>query len=383
MNRRAVAGLLAAVAVAVGAVLILVLVLAPGPGKPPVGRPLPAGPPPSMQIGANVNLLFNPPGVSAAELGSQLSALHASGATIARSDALWEATEPVPPVGGVHRYDWRFDDRIAAALAAHDLRWLPIVDYSAGWARSILGQDHSPPRSDADYAAYAQALAARYGAGGSFWRAHPELADLPVTAFEIWNEPDGGAFWFPRPDPAGYGRLYGAALGAIHAVDPGARVLVGGLESAPTFMPALLSVAPQLRSSIDGVAIHPYGSSPAAVLASVAAARRTLDGLGLDAVPLYVTEFGWTTSPPGALDYLPERLRPGYVQLTLIELGRSTCGIAAAILYTWFSPQRNPSDSGQWFGISAPGAGRSPDAASFAGGVLAVERSRAGTGGCL
>ena len=80
-----------------------------------------------------------------AQIDAQLKALHDSGATIARTDAFWEGAEPAAPVNGVHHYDWRFDDTIAAALASHRLKWLPIIDYTAYWAESVPGKDHSPP----------------------------------------------------------------------------------------------------------------------------------------------------------------------------------------------------------------------------------------------
>ncbi len=83
-----------------------------------------------------------------------------------------------------------------------------------GGLRSIPGQDHSPPRNASSYAAYAGAFAARYGPGGSFWAEHPMIAPLPVTTYEIWNEPDGGHFWLPRPDPRRYAVVVrGRALG--------------------------------------------------------------------------------------------------------------------------------------------------------------------------
>src|SRR5205807_8886011 len=152
----------------------------------------------------------------------------------------------------------------------------PIIDYSTAWAQSLPGQDHSPPTSDADYAAYAAAVSARYGPGGSFWRAHPGLPALPVRQLEIWNEPDNGSFWRPGPDAARYALLYAAARDAIHAVDPSGRVLVGGLSQAPTFLPAMLVADPTLRTGIDAVAIHPYGATPTAVLARVAQVRTVL-----------------------------------------------------------------------------------------------------------
>jgi hypothetical protein len=331
----------------------------------PPARPAPT----TAQFGINVNRLFNDRTYSPQQISSQLAALQATGATLARSDALWEATEPSAPVGGAHRYDWTFDDSIATALAQHGLQWLPIVDYSAPWAESVAGQDHSPPTSPADYAAYAGALAARYGSGGAFWRAHPELQARPVDTFELWNEPDNPTFFKPAPNAARYALMYALARQAIIASDPSARVIVGGLTAAPSFVPAMLAAAPVLRGHIDGIAIHPYGANPLAVLAKVRQDRQVLDASGLSSVPLYVTEFGWTTHPPSALQYLPERLRPGYISQTLTALGHVNCGVAAVTLYTWVTPERNRTDLEDWFGIHSPSGASTPDSAAFATGI--------------
>jgi len=127
---------------------------------------------------------------------------------------------------------------------------------------------------------------------------------------------------------------------------------------------------PSLRSQIDAVAIHPYGATPSAVLARVVQARRALVALGLATIPLYVTEFGWTTSPPGALDWLAPSLRPEYIRATLAALAAAGCGVSAALLYTWFSPARDPANAAQWFGIS----GSSTDVSAFTAGVRQAER---------
>jgi hypothetical protein len=343
----------------------------PAPPTTPVPRPAPP-PPTSEQFGASVNRLFNAVGYTAAQIDSQLAALQQTGATLARSDALWEAAEPAPPAAGAHRYDWSFADRIAGALAAHGLRWLPIIDYSAPWAQSIPGQDHSPPTSRAAYAAYAAAFAQRYGTGGAFWRSHPDLDPEPIDTYEIWNEPDNPAFWLPRPDPGAYADLYARARAAIAAVQPGARVIVGGLTHPRAFLTAMLAADPALRGQIDGVAIHPYGRTPERILHSVRGARLELDALRLATVPLYVTELGWTTRPPGALDYLPERLRPGYIERAIAALGHVDCGVAATILYTWVTPERVPADPQDWFGIHPPDGGSSPDTDAFAAGIRAA-----------
>jgi hypothetical protein len=339
---------------------------------PALSAPAPAlSAPATPQFGANVNLLFNTSGLTDSLITIQLRALRAAGATIARSDALWEATEPRAPAAGVHRYDWSFDDRIAGSLAAAGLQWLPILDYSAPWAVSIAGQDHSPPDSDTDYAAYAGAFAARYGPSGAFWRAHPGLVAEPVQTIEIWNEPDNGEFWTPTPDAAAYADLYAAARLAIDAA----------LTRPTEFLPAMLAARPGLAGHIDGVGVHPYGG-PRVVAAKVQADRAMLSSLGLATVPLYATEFGWTTSPPGALDYVPAATRPGYIHRTLDELSGRECGLAAAVLYTWYSPEQNPADSQQWYGINAPSGAPTADTAAFAGGLRGAGTARAPSRPC-
>ncbi len=282
-------------------------------------------------------------------------------------------------MAGRHVYDWSFDDQVAGSLAAEGLTWLPILDYSAPWAESVAGQDHSPPRSDADYAAYAGAFAARYGSDGTFWRAHPGLTPEPVGAIEIWNEPDNAAFWSPHPDAAAYGRLYLDARAAIDAAHPGIRVLVGGLTNATGFLPALVQAAPQLSGHVDGVAVHPYGR-PGVVVARVRGARAALVGLGMGAVPLYITEFGWTTQPPGAIGYAPASRRPAEIAGVLTTLGHLACGVAATLLYTWVTPERNPADPQDWFGIANPtdpSAG-TPDTAAFAAGLRGATQPLSG-----
>ncbi len=358
-------------------------------GKPPwplrIGplRPgPPAQPPPrTEQLGVNIGLLFSLRIYGQALIYAQLSALARTGATLVRFDAPWEAAEPAPPVHGIH-YDWRLDDRIASALAAHHLQWLPIIDYSPPWVRSVRGLAHSAPSSAAAYAAYAGALAARYGTGGTFWRAHPELPPEPVQTYEIWNEPDSALFWQPRPDPAAYARLYLRARVAITSVQPTARVIVGGLTNPRTFLPELLSAEPMLRGHIDGVAIHPYGHDPEAVLARVRAARLALRSLGMGSVPLYVTEFGWSTQPAGGFGFAPANLRPRFIYETMAALRHTDCGLAAVLLYAWFTPELNPANKQDWFGIDPPRPGPSPAVRAFSAALRGGVASPANAGLC-
>ena len=384
LRRRRAIALAAAGAAALAAAAVVLLLTAGGTPRPgastataPPGPPVQPAPSGAEQFGASVNRLFNDRTYSPAQIDSQLRELQQTGVAVARSDALWEATEPTAPVDGVHHYDWSFDDLIAGSLAAHGLRWLPIIDYSPAWAQSVAGHDHSPPSVPGDYAAYAGALAARYGPGGGFWREHPNLTAEPVDTFEIWNEPDNPAFWSPAPDPSAYDELYLLARDAITAAQPGARVIVGGLTKPALFLPAMLAARPDMRGHLDGVGIHPYGPTPETVLARVRTARGALTSLGLGAVPLYVTEFGWTTHPTGALDWAPARLRTGYISRTTAALGHLDCGLAMAILYTWVTPERDLANAQDWFGINPPAGGGSADTAAFAAGLQDATSPRA------
>jgi hypothetical protein len=88
-------------------------------------------------------------------------------------------------------------------------------------------------------------------------------------------------------------------------------------------------------------------------------------------VALHVTEVGWTTHPAGAIDWAPSRQRPSYINTTLTDLGHVNCGLADVLLYTWLTPERDPANAQDWFGISPPGGGATADTIAFAQGLRA------------
>ena len=85
--------------------------------RPPSAARRPA----TEEFGVNVNRLFND-GTYTPQADRRPAAGAASDRRhVARSDALWEASEPAAPVGGVHHYDWRFDDRSPATWPRHGI----------------------------------------------------------------------------------------------------------------------------------------------------------------------------------------------------------------------------------------------------------------------
>jgi polysaccharide biosynthesis protein PslG len=331
-------------------------------------------------VGVSVNGLVDPKGRTRPIARDHLDLIGASGIRRGRTDAHWVWAEPAAPAGGRHSYDWRELDNIATLLARDGVRWLPVIAYSTPWAATVPGTDKAPPASDADFAAYAEAFARRYGAGGSFWARHPELPQLPVTAYEIWNEPNLHVFWHPTPDPARYASLYLAARSAIKRAQPDAKVIVGGLAPyADGYVEDMYAARPELERSVDAVAYHPYGADAELVLRLVRKMRATLDGLGSDRAPIWVTEVGWPTQGTGGLsaDALPDSTRAANLSLVTDSLLGSNCRVETVSPYTWATPERDPEHDEQWLGLVHPDTTFTAAADAY---VAAVERNAAAAG---
>jgi hypothetical protein len=308
---------------------------------------------PAGFYGVNVQQVFSGPSSS---WQPDLSAMASGGLQVARIDARWQNVEPNPPSGGTHNYDWSMYDGIVQGLAQHGLRWLPIVDYSTTWSgvtpgdtQSAVATSHIP-----DFAAYAAALARRYGPGGSFWQAHPSLTRVPVTEYEIWNEENSTVFWHQQAGNAEqYADLYMAARSAIKGVDAQARVIIGGLAlgnppdvtDEVQYLQRMWAHRPDLAGNVDGVGLHPYQATVHWTYMRLAQFRAALNQIAGVAVPIEITEDGWSTLA------VPESERAANLAQLAEELPRSDCNIDMFLPYTWKTEESNPGDAEQWFGI--------------------------------
>ena len=175
-----------------------------------------------------------------------------------------------------------------------------------------------------------------------------------MHAYEIWNEPNVKRFW---PDqsyaPERLARMYLAARRQVRAVDPAARVVVGGLSAigVERFLARMLRARPGLAARLDAVGFHPYGGGPDGGLETTYARLRTLrsalDRLVPDGadVPIEITETGW------AARYVPESWRAKRLRRLAFELPRSDCNVTRFIVHTWISAEAGPSPE-DWFGIA-------------------------------
>jgi hypothetical protein len=167
---------------------------------------------------------------------------------------------------------------------------------------AFLGNDpwsatNYPPKDPDQFAAYAGQLAARY----------PQ-----IQAWEVWNEPNLSYFWRPAPNPEAYAALLQIAYSAIKIANPSATVLLGGLSSVAgtgyydSILPGdfLNRIYQQGEKPFDVVAIHPYGvGDPISYLGNrIQDIREVMDAQNDAAKKIWVTEIGWYTQGPGAID---------------------------------------------------------------------------------
>jgi hypothetical protein len=222
-----------------------------------------------------------------------------SGAAAVREDLEWARVQPRP--GPFH---WGYYDRVAATAAQRGLVLLPLLDDTPGWAgRGPQATSSSP----AQFASFVAAAVARYGPGGTFWQAHPQLAGRAPRYFELYNEPYGTPDAQGGPDPEGYAHDVIAAVTAGRQANPRASYLLAAdlytAGSDESWVEALYRVIPAFRDYVAGVAVHPYGEGPVGRLLAGTAGRsdvRRVEEIeaimrahGDSGVPLWLTEIGW------------------------------------------------------------------------------------------
>jgi hypothetical protein len=263
------------------------------------------------------------------------------------------------------------------------------MDPPAWWSTApATGALHAmyPPRDVGAMAAVARALVQRYGPGGAFWTAHPELPPSPIRSWQVWNEPNIPAFWGGKPDPAGYAKLLTAAAPAIRKADPKAEVVTAGLPfshlgtAAPEFLDAVYAAG--AKGTFDTVGVHAYAPSPAAVIERARAVRRVIDANDDDA-KLWITEFGWGTGGKAGPLTVTRAEQASYVADTLKRIGdaRTELGLRGAVLFQWRDPKPYPGRREIWpfhAGLVDQNGNPKPALAAFSKAASALSRGTAG-----
>lgn len=188
-----------------------------------------------------------------------------------------------------NRYNWAQADAMVGGLASRGIRPLPILFGSPDWTseesgllglgdvpnlgvHSIVQKSHSIPplgsrRAREGWQRFVRLAVERYGRGGTFWEEefserYPGAQPQPIQLWQVWNEPNLANSFKPGPDPELYGKLLRLSEGAIHSVQPSARIALGGIVSRASFpgggwLDRLYQVK-GVKGMFDEVAVHFY-----------------------------------------------------------------------------------------------------------------------------
>jgi hypothetical protein len=215
----------------------------------------------------------------------------------------------VEPTKG--NYKWGPPDRFIGALASQGIRAVPSVWGNPPW---VPGSSSTPPiggaPSQQQWRTFLRALVQRYGRGGEYWgaRYHQQYGanatPLPITSWQIWNEPNLKKYFAPTPSPGQYARLLQISYPAIKAVDRQAQVVLAGVTGkgdvfGPEYLNKLYAVS-GIKAYFDATALHPYMSTLPQVKQTIQKFRQAMVSHGDAATPLWITELAWGSDPPDA-----------------------------------------------------------------------------------
>ncbi|MGJ0120747.1 GH39 family glycosyl hydrolase [Williamsia sp. MIQD14] len=226
-------------------------------------------------------------------LERSLSAMNDLGVRTLRLDLAWPFIEPVEGV-----FNWAPVDRVVDAARAHGIEIVGVVDYTPRWQAGGSSQFTRRPASATEFGRFAGDVAEHYSGR--------------VSTLEIWNEPNGGYFFRPRPDPVFYTSMLKAAYRQIKAADPRITVLGGSVATAVdtsttmngrTFVEKMYAAG--AAGYMDALSVHPYSYptsystdplDPDGAMRMVAGMYSVMQAYGDGDKKIWATEVGFPTS---------------------------------------------------------------------------------------
>lgn len=258
-------------------------------------------------------------------------------------------------------FAWTVWDKIVAEIAEFpDLHLVVVLLNTPAWARTPTATEHptAPPADPADFAQFASAFAARYA--------------MQIDYYQIWDEQNLDDGWgLLEPRPADYFALLQAGYAAIHSVDPGATVILGGLAPTTEQGPLNLSDIRYLqdlyalgaRDYMDAVAAKPYGFNTSPVddrhvepailnFSRMVALREIMVANGDGQKALWADEWGWNHLPtdwsgsPSIWGAVSAEQQVAFTLSALDRAQREWTWLGGMILHQWQpnAPRNDP----QW-----------------------------------
>lgn len=256
----------------------------------------------------------------------QFTTLKQGGVKEMRVAMIWSGLQPTRGVAP----QWGEIDPVVERAAKSGIELLPFVVGAPSWAvpnANVPGSPgakapaHLPVGGTAATAwtTFLKAAVARYGPSGTFWSENPTVPAKPIATWQIWNEPNF-KYFVAKPNPTEYGKLVKLSSAAIKSVDPTAQIVLGGLFAKPAgarylkgkkvvhatspnyfgsyFLEQMYKTNTGIKSSFQGVALHPYVARYRQLPAEIEELRGVMTRAGDGTKGLWVTELGWSSEAP-------------------------------------------------------------------------------------
>jgi Beta-galactosidase len=269
----------------------------------------------------------------------------------------WRTIEPSPG-----QYDFSNLDALVGRAAANGIRVLPFPYGTPDWVeKDCTGLSESQcervpplatPNARAQWQQMLRMLVGRYGPGGAFWQENPGLPAVPITEWQIWNEPSSPTYWQPTPNAAQYAELVKLSHAAISEVDPNARVILAGLFATPqgdatgpnVMWKYLGRLYKQkgIEKAFDAIALHPYSPDLAGIEYQIEKALQRIKKAKDRKTEIMITEIGWG-SDPSTPDKPLIKGPEGQAKLLqksfkLLRSHRNKWNIGGVVWYAWQDP---------------------------------------------
>ncbi|HXF00913.1 MAG TPA: glycosyl hydrolase [Solirubrobacterales bacterium] len=261
-------------------------------------------------------------------------------------------------------YDWSERDRMIGGLASEGIRSLPFAFGSPSWVGNGA-PGHPPIATSAEKTAWQNFLKAavgRYGPGGTYWAPGGKYDQdfgtsaptVPITTWQIWNEPNLKKFFSPgsttQQTANNYARLLVISQAAIKAKDPKATIVLAGMPSTPDvaesatawdFLKALYKAPGGVKPYFDVAALHPYGCNVGATQTGLQKFSAAMKSNGDGATPLWITEFAWGSGQPD--NFCKNKLESGQRDLLISSFNlflqnRKAWNIQRVYWFLWRDP---------------------------------------------
>jgi hypothetical protein len=296
---------------------------------------------------------FNDNAVAMGQVNAATSAdlAHDAGATSSRTVFNWRDTEREPGVLRLDGYDKIYSESLARGIRPiFTLAFAPRWAWAAGVNCAEGADCRYPPAPERDSAwrRIVTTIVNRY----------PDLA-----ALEIWNEPNLSKFWHGGVDPVRYTSLLTQAYSAAKEAGSPIPVLGGSLapnfEYSPTLGMAYRTFLTKMyasgaKGSMDGLAVHPYPADIDFWLSYkvLTETREVRDDAGDSATPLWLTEFGVSTSDYQSQNYVFDPPTQGTMLVALINRFSSMSDVRGMFVHTLVTPTyADPGSTERGYGV--------------------------------